>query len=77
MGRVFLTGLAAVDREVAPLAHEGLAEAGTSAQHLAGVRVGQPWRGALCKAAAGRSYCRIHSQGRRLTGVGHVHQPRT
>lgn len=37
MGRVFLTGLAAVDGEVAPLAHKGFAETGTSAQHLAGV----------------------------------------
>lgn len=34
-----LTGLAAVDREAAPLAHKGLAEAGASAQHLAGIGV--------------------------------------
>ena len=78
-GRVadVLTGLAAVHREAAPLAHEGLAEAGASAQHLAGVRVAGPGHDALSEAAAGRPDGRIHRQGGRLTGVGHSHQPLT
>lgn len=63
VGGVFLTSFAAVDREVAPLAHKGLTEAGASALHLAGIRVTQPGHGALDKTAAGCSYCWIHSQG--------------
>lgn len=72
-----LTGFAAVDGEAALLAHEGLAEPGAAAHHLAGVGVGRPGHGALREAAAGRSYCRIHRQGRHFAGVGHIHQTRT
>lgn len=69
-----LTGFAAVDGEAALLADEGLAEAGASTQHLAGVGVGRPGRCALGEAAAGRPRRRVDRQGRRLTGVGHINQ---
>lgn len=47
-----LTGLAAVHREAALLAHVSLAEAQASAQHLAGVRDSRAAVGALQRAAA-------------------------
>lgn len=50
----FRTSFAAVDGEAAPLTHEGLAESGSSAQHLAGVGAAGSGRGTL-QEAAGRS----------------------
>lgn len=72
-----LTGFAAVDGEAALLAHKGLAEARTSTQHLAGIRVGRPGHSTLGEAAAGRPQYWIHCQGRRLAGVGYIHQSST
>lgn len=56
------TCFAAVDSEVAPLAHKGLAQASSSAHHLAGIGVTQPGHGAL-REAAGCPNCRIQCQG--------------